>query len=139
MSDKMQVVNDFVEQKLLDLHTAFVAKVVSVGGGKATVQPLSLMKQYGKAPEQQAVVENVPILKSVYKIELFEFEGTEAKHPTHKHGGHVRLIPIMAGDIVLCMCADRDISVTQNGVMALPSIGRHEIKDAVIVGVLSTW
>ena len=131
--------DDLIEQKLMDLHTAFIGRVVGVGGGKATVQPLNLMKQYGKEPVQQAVVKDVPILKTVYKIELFEFEGSGGNHPTHKHGGHVRFIPIQEGDIVFCMCADRDISATQNGAMALPSIGRHEIKDAVIVGVLSTW
>ena len=135
----MGVIDDLIEQKLMDLHTAFIGKVVGVGGGKATVQPLNMMKQYGKPAVQQAVVKDVPILKTVYKIELFEFEGTESNHPTHKHGGHVRFIPIQEGDIVFCMCADRDISATQDGAMALPSAGRHEIKDAIIVGVLSTW
>lgn len=132
-------VDELIEQKLMDLHTAFIGKVVGVGGGKATVQPLSLMKQYGKPAVQQAVVKDVPILKSVYKIELYEVEFNNSNHPTHKHGGHVRLIPIQEGDIVFCMCADRDISSTQDGAMALPAAGRHEIKDAVIVGVLSTW
>lgn len=131
--------NDFVEQKLMDLHTAFIGKVVGVCGGKATVQPLTMMKQYGKPAEQQAVLKDVPILKSVYKIELYEVEFDSGDHPKHKHGGHVRLIPIQEGDIVFCMCADRDISATQSGAMALPPVGRHEIKDAIIVGVLSTW
>lgn len=134
-----KAIENHIEQKLMDLHTAFIGKIVGMSGGKFTVQPLNLMKQYGKQPEQQAVVKDVPALKTVYKIELFEFEGTEAKHPTHKHGGHVRFIPIQEGDIVFCMCADRDITATQNGTMALPSAGRMEIKDAVIVGVLSTW
>ena len=128
-----------IEQKLMNLHTAFVGKIIGVSGGKFTVQPLNMMKQYGKPPQQQTVVKDVPALKTVYKIELFEFEGDGGDHPTHKHGGHVRFIPIQEGDIVFCVCADRDISATQNGAMALPSIGRHEIKDAVIVGVLSTW
>lgn len=132
-------VDNFIEQKLMDLHTAFIGKIVGVGGGKFTVQPLNLMKQYGEPAKQQAVVKDVPALKTVYKIELFEFEGSGGNHPTHKHGGHVRFIPLQEGDIVFCMCADRDISATQDGAMALPSIGRHEIKDAVIVGVLSTW
>lgn len=131
--------DDLIEQKLMDLHTAFIGRVVGVGGGKATVQPLNMMKQYGKAAVQQAVVKDVPILKSVYKIELYEVEFSGGNHPTHKHGGHVRLVPIQEGDIVFCVCSDRDISATQDGAMALPTMGRHEIKDAVIVGVMSTW
>lgn len=135
----LSVFDEAIEQKLLNLHTAFIAKIVAVKGGKADVQPLNLIKQYGQPAKQQAIVENVPILKTVYKIELFEFEGSGGNHPTHKHGGHVRLIPVMAGDIVLCVCADRDITATQNGTMALPPVGRHEIKDAVVVGLLSGW
>lgn len=135
----LTAIDNMIEQKLLDLHTAFVGKVLSVAKGRATVQPLNMVKQYGKDAVKQAIVEDVPILKTVYKIELFDFEGDGGDHPTHKHGGHVRFIPVQEGDIVFCLCADRDISTTQEGSLSVPSLGRHQIKDAVIVGLLSSW
>lgn len=109
--------DNFVEQKLLNLHTAFTAKVISVVIDEKTgkiirkIQPLNLTKQYGKEAEKQAVIEDVPILKHIGEVEK--------------------------GDIVFCMCADRNITETKNGKFALPPLGHHCINDAVIVGVIS--
>lgn len=36
-----------VEQQLLQLHTCYLAKVLSVDGNFANIQPLSLIKSYG--------------------------------------------------------------------------------------------
>ena len=137
---------DYVEEKLLNLHTAFIGKIVAKNGDyKAKVQPLSLIKQYGKSPMKQAILTDVPILKNVYHLELYETEIDGGAHSqysgngvhTHgKHGGHVRIVPLKVGDIVFCMCAERDITETKKGNLALPALGHHEIKDAVIVGVL---
>ena len=135
------VLDDFVEEKMLNLNTCFIGKVESVKAGKAKVQPLTMFKTYGGEAKQPAIVEDVPICKNVYKIELYEWEQMppEGDHPPHKHEGHVRLVPVQAGDIVVCVCADRDISETQNGSMALPSLGHHDISNAIIVGLLSDW
>ena len=48
----LSVFDEAIEQKLLNLHTAFIAKIVSVKGGKADVQPLNLIKQYGQPAKQ---------------------------------------------------------------------------------------
>lgn len=121
-----------VEEALLNMHTAFIGIVVGMNGeSKAKVQPLNLIKQYGEKPTKQAVLTDVPILEHVRHIEIYEQEvGGET------HTGHVRLKPIEAGDIVFCMCADRDITQSKIGKSALPALGHHEIKDAVIVGCL---
>ena len=135
-----EVINDQIESKLLDLNTAFFGKVVAVKGGKADVQPLQMYKSYGGEAKQHAVLKDVPIPKTLYKIELIEWEANPpGDHPPHKHDVHVKLVPLMEGDIVLCVCVDRDISETQNGSMALPSLGHHELKDAVIVHVYSDF
>ena len=129
--------NEFMEEKLLSLHTAFIGQIVSIKAGKARVQPLSMIKQYGQEAIQPAVIDDVPIPKSLYKIELFPY--IPKNDPSHTHRGHVMLVPVQTGDIVLCVCVERDISDTQNGNMAVPNVGHHEIKDAVIVHVLSEW
>ena len=68
------VLDDFVEEKMLNLNTCFIGKVESVKAGKAKVQPLTMFKTYGGEAKQPAVVEDVPICKNVYKIELYEWE-----------------------------------------------------------------
>ena len=40
-------------------------------------------------------------------------------------------------DIVVCLCADRDISQTKNGSVALPAHGSHSLSDSIIVGILN--
>lgn len=147
----MNPIDQMIECKLLGLHTAFLGLVVEVHGDEATIQPLNLIKQYGQAPQKQAVVTSVPILRHVKKIVLYEtvvgVDVLSAQVPTHgghahgvnvaPHGGHVRLEPIQSGDIVFCMCADRDISQTRSGKLEVPVIGHHQLQDAVVVGVLS--
>ena len=135
-----------IEEALLNIHTAFIGIVVGMNGeDKAKVQPLNLIKQYGEKPQKQAVLTDVPILEHVRHIELYETEIDGGAHSqytgsgvhTHgTHGGHVRLKPLEAGDIVFCVCSDRDITQTKKGKSALPALGHHEIKDAVIVGCL---
>ena len=106
----------FVEQKLLALHTAFIARVISVTEDEKTgeiirkIQPVSLSKQYGLEAEKQAVIENIPILRHVGEIKK--------------------------GDIVLCVCAERDITDSKRGISSLPPYGHHNINDAVIIGVI---
>ena len=108
---------NFVEQKLLGLHTLYLAKVISVKKNNsniivsATVQPLSLIKAYGENAKKQAIIENVPIL-------------------SHVRSG------ITAGATVCCGCMERDITQTRNGKFALPSLRRHSLSDSIIIGVL---
>lgn len=108
--------DSLIEQKLLNLHTAFVAKVISVvidtktGEVIRKIQPLNMIKMYGEKEREQSVIENVPILK---------------------HVGEVK-----KGDLVFCVCAERNITEAKKGKMTCPPIGRHSINDAVIIGVI---
>lgn len=103
--------NNLIEQKLMALHTAFLATVLSVNGKYADIQPLSLIKAYNKAAKEQAMINNVPICKHA-------------------------LEDVVEGCTVLCVCCERDISRTRFGEFALPSFRRHSLSDSVVIGVI---
>lgn len=109
MSKIVGALEQIVDSKLNTLHTAFFAKVVTVSP-EISVQPLHLIKQKGRPVQRQAIITGVPVLRHVGSIK--------------------------AGDTVFCVCAEREIGQTQNGTYVLPVIGRHNIGDAVIVGVI---
>ena len=128
-----------VEEKLLNLHTAFIARVVSVQSeSKCAVQPLDKIKAYGKPAQAQAVITNVPILSHVrhYTVSNQLLSATQGAISPSTHGGHISISPIRKGDLVLCLCAERDISSSANGMSTTPPVGHHQIKDAIVVGLL---
>lgn len=103
--------DNLVEQKLLSLHTCYLAKVLSVNGDKANIQPLSLVKAVNSTAQRQTVINNVPICKHA-------------------------LTDTLDGSTVVVACMERDISQTRKGIFALPSLRRHSLSDSVIIGVL---
>lgn len=153
MSDTL---NDIVEEKLLNLHTAFIAKVISVENESlCAVQPLDKIKAYGKPAKQQAVITKVPVLHHVRHFSLVKESlsvtvrdtwtgGGSATispnpHPVESNIGHLKVSPIRPGDIVLCVCAERDTSSSVNGISTTPPVGHHDIKDAIVVGLFGGW
>ena len=130
-----KVIDAIMESKLLNLHTAYIGKVLSYSNGKATVQPLGMVKQVGKAAQKQAIVSNIPVIQSARnKI------GT--KTITYDYNGNTKtetvltLSPLAAGDLVFCVCADRDITEAKRGRNVQPQIGHHSQSDSVVVGIL---
>lgn len=112
-----------INKNMLDLHTAFLGKVLSVSGNSAKVQPLGLTKEIGGKAESYAPVSSVPITNHArYK---FKIKGEEVKAE-----------PIENGDIVICVCCDRDITEAKQGRSVLPPVGHHTMSDCVIVGIL---
>lgn len=105
------LIDERIESKLLDLHCAYLARVISTTGTTATVQPLGKIKKIGETAKSQAIVSNIPIITSAQSS-------------------------IAAGEIVVCICCDRDISQTVKGVDATPAAGHHSISDSIVVGVL---
>lgn len=100
-----------INQKLLATHTCYLAKVLSVDGNQARIQPLSLVKAVNSTPKRQAVINNVPICKHA-------LEG------------------VVEGSTAVVACMERDITQTRNGIFALPSLRRHSLSDSIIIGVL---
>lgn len=122
------VLNDLIDQKLMSVHTAFIGKVVSVSGTLATVQPLNMVKTVGGEAQKQAVITNCPVLSSAVKLTSFICAETGMKCTSFRS--------VVSGDVVFCMCADRDISATRTGSFATPLAGHHMLTSAVVVGIL---
>lgn len=102
---------NLVNQKILSIHTCYLAKVISISGEKARIQPLALVKAYREEAKQQAIIENVPICKHA-------------------------LEDATAGSVVVVACMERDITQTKNGKIALPSFRHHSLSDSIVIGVL---
>lgn len=138
----LSILNDLMEEKLLSLNTAFIAKVLSVSGNTAKIQPLNMVKQYGKKAEKQSVLSSVPILNNArYKLSAASIEyvssvNFDTKSVSKKTLNTCKRESISKGDIVFCVCADRDITEARRGKEAVPSLGHHSQSDAVIVGIL---
>lgn len=137
-----------------------------VSSGKmCDVQPLFLYKEIAGTEKTPSIIKNVPISQSVRKIEYYEYkiQDHEIIHPTHGteikvheaqgtltkadetsesktsnvYGGHIKVVPFKAGDIVVCLCCDRNIDEVRKGNLSLPSAASvHEISNCVIVGYL---
>lgn len=107
---------NLIEQKLLQLHTCYLAKVIRTSGKNATIQPLSMIKAVGGKPKKQAVIENVLISRTVF--------------------ASLGINETLQGKVVIVVCCERDISQTKKGIFALPSIRRHSLSDSVIIGFL---
>lgn len=108
MNAGLDAIHGLINNALMNTHTAFCAKVLSVKGKNAKVQPLNMVKAKGGEAKKQAIIENVPILEHVTGVSK--------------------------GDTVFCVCAERDITDTRKGVYAIPVQGRHMLSSAVIVG-----
>ena len=112
-----------IEKAMLDLHTAFIAKILSVSENQAKIQPLGLTKEIGGNAKAYAPISSVPITN-------------QARYKLSVDGGILTAYPISSGDIVICVCCDRDITEARHGKNTLPPSGHHSMSDCVIVGVL---
>lgn len=149
------IVKQFVEQGTLGIHTGFFGKVLSVDTKEFTakVQPLHMYKSVGGTAKKHAVLPSVPIMHNVRKWgkrtikftdeDMWDGDTTAAGVVSPKfdnsHGHSFDVFEpnmIETGDIVYCVCADRDITQTKKGKTALPSLGHHNLTDAVIVSVV---
>lgn len=132
------IVNSFVDEKLLNLNTAFIGKIISFDKTTktATVQPLTMTKAYGKAAKKRAVLTNIPVLRNAqYKLKW------ETVRIPVGEGGVIELylpqeVFIKGGDLVVCVVCDRDITEARKGKTALPSAGHHEMHNAIVIGCL---
>lgn len=129
--------NNFVDtrikQAMLNINTAYLAKVLSVNGRKALVQPLTVHKSVGgKAKEQTPVSAYVPT-DIKFKHRELTYMISEDKTDTI-----YVVVPaeLEVGDIVYVGVCDRDISNALNGVISEATSRHHDINDGVILRVL---
>ncbi|MCD8089933.1 MAG: hypothetical protein LUD81_04820 [Clostridiales bacterium] len=125
-----KTITGIVNQRLLDTHTAFIGKIISIKLNTMTIQPLNMYKIYGEKAVVSSVLTAVPVLmpyKFVYQVE----EGTEdVKEIIQKE--------LKSGDSVLCCVCERDITAAKEGNMTASSTGRHHnLSDSVVIMGLS--
>lgn len=123
MSRAVGTLNDFIEEKLLHLHTSTIARVERVNSNKTyDVQPLIMTKEVGDDDgELLPLLVDVPATGFKGKIDgsLKEIEPAYEK-----------------GDIVVIAFAERAIDTALTGREELPpDFRRHSLNDAYITGV----
>ena len=123
------VLEEIVLEGILSIRTAFVGKLIRVWDDTADVQPLQMFGQPDGTFEKNPVLLSVPILKNVCKFETEEIKDSAGN--THEQ---VKIIKAKVGDVVLCICTDRDLGYTTEGKFDKPT-RHHSISDAVIVGL----
>lgn len=130
----MTVLNTAIEKKLRNLHCGYLGKVLATDGVTAKVQPLGLLQNPDGTTRAQAVVDDVPIACR-YKV-------TSRTIAYKDNDGIMQEMDLAVtaaldvGDLVVCLCADWNISAARNGKNELPPAGRHNISDSIIVGIL---
>lgn len=132
-----------IDKRLLDLHCGYIGKVIWTDGNTATVQPLGMIKQAGEsAGKAQAVVSNVPVACK-YKLvakDITYVTGVSGSSESVSASTATQTVAvpqlIAAGDLVACLCADRDITDARQGKNSVPVAGMHSISDSIIVGIL---
>ena len=134
------VFDNIIENKLNMLHTAYLAKVISTDGITAKIQPLGKSKAYGGEAQSQSPLSNVPIIHSArWKLRRKTLTYvSDAPGLSQSKSNTDILVPtaISAGDVVLCVCCERDITEAKKGNNTVPALGRHSMSNSVIVGIL---
>lgn len=169
---KLDFFDNMIESKLLNLHTCYLAKVISTDGTTAKIQPLGKAKQYGETAVDQSPLSGVPIANSAkwkYTKETITYvkdvtlNTSTGSFATGVSGGAespayvsstgnaltsatitqqketkdiVTVKPIAAGDIVVCVCGERNITEARKGNNAVPPVGHHSMSDSIIVAIL---
>ena len=130
---------NMINARLLSLHTAYLAKVLSCNGNTAKIQPLGKVQAYGGEAQEQSPLSDVPIActkivsKNIEVVTSVSFDSNEAETTMLSIP---QVEPLAKGDIVICVCCERDISEAKKGKNTVPVEGHHSMSDSVIVGVL---
>lgn len=124
-----KTVNSMINQRLLDTHTSFLARVISIELNKMTVRPLFAYKAYGGKAAAASVINAVPVLfpfKYVYYVD----EETEELIKIEQE-------KVREGDTVYCGVCDRDITEAKKGADFQTSPRHHDLSDSIVVMGLS--
>lgn len=106
---KLTIFENIIDKKINSLHTAFLAKVISVNGNEADIQPLEY---------ESPTLPNTPIIRSARNKSEAEI--------------------IQSGDVVVCVCCSPFTSRAKRGEMptADDPVDRFSFSGAIIVGIL---
>lgn len=122
-----------INGKLINIHTAFIGKVLTVNGNTARVQPLTYSKNIsGELKEQTPVAVYIPQNIKVKQETITYRTGQDSS----KAITVIAPDTITSGDIVYCGVSERDITAENlSGKIAKPT-RHHDINDSVILAVL---
>lgn len=129
----MNYTETLIEGKIVNIHTAFLGKVLAVNGSTARVQPLTYSKNTsGELKEQAPVTAYIP-QNIKFKQETLTYMKSQYDSETI-----TIIVPdtLVCGDIVFCGVSERDITRENlSGKIAEPT-RRHDINDDVILVVM---
>lgn len=136
MANEFTFFQNLIDSKILNLHTAFLAKIENVDetGRKAIVKPLTMVKPVNGKAFEQSVVSAVIGQNAKMKAQTITYRNAEEDTDTI-----TVLVPdvLKVGDIVYVGVCERDITSAKNGVISYPNSKRHHnINDGVILAVL---
>lgn len=128
----MSYVETLIEGKIVNIHTAFIGKVLSVDGNIARVQPLTYSKSVNGTLMEQATV-------AVYIPQNVKFKQETITYMKSQYDSETKTIivpdAVDCGDIVFCGVSERDITRENlSGKIAEPT-RRHDMNDSVILAV----
>ena len=136
----MNYMKEAIAAELLNLHTCYLGKVLSVSGDTATVQPRHKLKQIGKDAKAHAPVPGVPVAGHckgrIVEKELTYVSGMAGGTAQYETVQYLTFEPLKAGDVVICVCGERDITDGKKGVLSTPSYRHHALSDSMIIGIL---
>ena len=121
-----------IEKQILNIHTAYLGKVLSIDGTTARLQPLTTYKATnGIAKEQSTTSAVIPPNIKFSTERITYLTGTEAV-------SKMIVVPasLAVGDIVYVGVCDRDITYAKNGVISEATQRHHNINDGVILRVV---
>ncbi len=125
---------NLIEQRILSIHTAFLAKVISVDDDGATVQPLMSLKSSATGEQTAVGYIRAVIPKNIkFKCEDITYRVSDASSATK-----TVVVPddITVGDIVYIGICERDITNAKTGGAELATMRTHDMNDGVILCVL---
>ena len=122
-----------VNGKILEIHTAYLAKVLSVKGTTARLQPLTKYKAVGGNAKTSSTTEALIPPNIKFKTEKITYLISNVESETK-----TVIVPakLEVGDIVFVGVCDRDISNAKNGVINEATQRHHNINDGVILRVV---
>lgn len=124
-----KVIKSIIDQRLMDIHTSYLASIVSIDINKATVQPLNMVKVYGQKAQKSAVISGIPILMPYKYVYMVDKLTNEIKS--------IEQAELEVGDTVYCGVCDRDITEAKKGNIATVTGRHHNLSDSVIIMGLS--
>lgn len=129
----MNFVEMLIESKIVNIHTAFIGKVLSVNGNIARVQPLTYSKNVrGELKAQTPVAVCIPQNIKVKQETITYTTGQDSSKTM------TVIVPaaVTDGDIVYCGVSERDITAENLGGKTAKPTRHHDINDSVILAVI---